>query len=158
MNLLRILFGGWLAFVGEIHVGIATTFRAVEPTNNGWLACEHRLMRDATDAVVASRTLPCRSQVLVCLPRTGRCTRATVGDRGPRHVLIDLAPLVARRLRSNGWDAAVVVQLDDGPPLMGTTWIPSASMWSPIRGGSGGWASGACSSNGRGIFVCSGDR
>lgn len=69
-----------------------------------------------TDRVVAHRTWPCGSEIFVCAPRTGRCTYAIVGDRGPwgphrklhaKHytALIDLAPLVAAAIGANGMES-----------------------------------------------------
>jgi hypothetical protein len=99
-------------------VGTGTTFGGEgDPGNpDPSLACYGRPIRDASDVVVAHRTLPCRSRVVVCLPRTGRCVSARVGDRGPwgrergRYTSsIDLSPRVATALGHNGRETVLIV-------------------------------------------------
>lgn len=83
--------------------GVATVFLPEgdrfnpDPT----LACYPRRKLAWGDMAVAHRTLPCKSKVLVCLPRTGRCVVARVMDRGPRRAMVDLAPAVARAIHHN---------------------------------------------------------
>lgn len=96
---------------------LATVFGAPDwdrGNPNPTLACYHRPIDDARDLVVAHRTLPCRSRVLLVLPRTGRAVVARVGDRGPRRADIDLSVQVARRLRHNGRETVLVIPLDEG--------------------------------------------
>ena len=80
------------------------------------LACYHRQIDDARDALVAHNTLPCRSQLLLYNPRTHRSTLARVGDRGPLHAGIDLSKLVARRLQHNGFEDVVIIPLGTAAP------------------------------------------
>lgn len=103
-----------LIFLLRAKVGIATNF---SPTGDPWnpvayAACLHRDLRD-TDLVVAHPTLPCRSRVLIFNPRTQRSVWARVGDRGPRHAMVDLAPATTRALRANGMET--VVMIPEGP-------------------------------------------
>lgn len=98
----------------EYNIGMATTFSAEGDEHNPmpWAACLHRDLRDATDMIIASRDLPCRSKVLVCLPRTNKCVIARVGDRGPfgkkrsgeYRAVMDLAPAVRKYLHHNGYE------------------------------------------------------
>ena len=102
-------------------LGIATTFAttAVDPWNpRDELACRqpdgHRRLA-VEDRIVAHRSLPCGARVRVCVLRTGKCAEATVGDRGPRHALVDLAPAVARELgygHRGGFNGMEMVSLD----------------------------------------------
>lgn len=97
-----------------LHYGIATSFSANgDPQNpKPFLACLRRDLRDSTDELVASRDLPCRSYVFVCVPRTSRCRRAVVGERGPWgkkkngsfRSLLDLSPALRRSLKHNGYE------------------------------------------------------
>ena len=100
---------GWYAHIvaavmslgNHVHSGVATRFSAVGDAHNptAYAACFHRDMDDDSDRFVAHQTLPCKAKVLVCLPRPPwLCSRARVGDRGPLHAEIDLAPLVAKDL------------------------------------------------------------
>lgn len=94
-------------------VGLATTFY---PAGDRWnpdphLACYHRDLRNE-DLVVAHQTLPCRSRVWLYNPRTHRSLVARVGDRGPLHAMVDLAPRVARLLGANGYERILLVPLE----------------------------------------------
>lgn len=105
-----------LKFLGLVQFGIATNFA---PDGDPWnpqphAACLHRDLRN-TDLVVAHPTLPCRSRVLLYAPRTRRSVVARVGDRGPRHAMVDLAPATTRALRANGWELVMMVPLDAVP-------------------------------------------
>ena len=119
----------WLLLVAVgWHLGPATTFSSVDSGNpDPRLACyqvpgkkHHRKLDDKHDMVVAHRTLPCRTPIEVCIPRTGLCARAIVGDRGPygRHCKsrkavgsycsdLDIAPALARALKFNGYEPAM---------------------------------------------------
>jgi hypothetical protein len=101
-----------LLYLLKAKVGIATNFSA---TNDPWnpsphAACLHRDLKD-TDLVIAHPTLPCNSKVFLYVPRTGRGVVAKVGDRGPRHALIDLNVAVTKVLRANGFETVVMVPL-----------------------------------------------
>lgn len=100
------LFLGW-------HIGLATNFSHVDdPWNpNPFAACLKRDLR-ATDLIVAHPTLPCLSRVWLHNPRTGRSVVAIIGDRGPRHAMVDLAPATAHALRANGWETVLMIPLD----------------------------------------------
>lgn len=104
---LAVAFAAWIS--SSVHVGVATRFSAHgDPWNpRPFLACLRRDLDDSRDMLVAHPTLPCRSEVVVCIPRTGRCRRAVVGDRGPRRAAIDLSPRLSRELRHNGMEVAI---------------------------------------------------
>ena len=94
----------WVAFAGTIGLGTRFDVPARDPWNpNGMLTCTRRELR-AVDQVVAHPTLPCRALVVVCVPRTGRCALARVGDRGPRRAGLDLSAALSRRLHHNGYE------------------------------------------------------
>lgn len=118
MTLIRAI-AAWLSFFASVRVeaGIATRFAAHGDLGNPrpWAACLRRNMRDSRDAIVAHRTLPCLTRVIVCLPRTGRCTKSIIGERGPygrtgrRYTaMVDLSPIVSRRLGHNGREMALL--------------------------------------------------
>lgn len=110
-QLLRL--GRILMLLGTAQAGTATNFAATgDPDNpDPHAACLHRDLTDR-DLVVAHRTLPCRSKVLIYSLRTHRAVVARVGDRGPRHALVDLAPATTRALRANGWEQVLLIPLD----------------------------------------------
>lgn len=105
------------------QTGVGTGFAAHDdPQNpNPNLACFHRPLSDEKDVVVAHPTLPCRSAVVVCVPRTGRCIRATVGDRGPygknrdgtARAVLDLAPQTRKALGHNGKEEVLILSQPD---------------------------------------------
>jgi hypothetical protein len=100
-------------FVGavlRIKVGLATNFAPVgDPWNPvAYAACLHRDLRN-TDLVVAHPTLPCGSRVFLYNPRTRRSVWARIGDRGPRHAMVDLAPATSKALKANGWETMVMM-------------------------------------------------
>lgn len=100
------------AFFGRITFGKATNFSHVGDKWNPdpHAACLHRDLTD-TDMVVAHRSLPCRSRVLIVNLRNGRHVIARIGDRGPARALVDLAPAVTRRLRANGAEIVAMTVL-----------------------------------------------
>lgn len=103
-----------LALLLSARAGVATNFA---PSGDPWnpdphAACLRRDLRDS-DLVVAHRTLPCGSRVLIYVPRTGRSVVARVGDRGPRHAMVDLAPATTRALRANGMESVLMWSLVD---------------------------------------------
>jgi rare lipoprotein A (peptidoglycan hydrolase) len=107
-----------LSLLAHGHVGTGTVFGSSHRDRhnpNSRLACSHEEL-DESASVVAHNTLPCRSQVLLFNPRTGRSTVATVMDRGPRHALIDMSPAVAAALSLNGKEPVLVVPLPLGSP------------------------------------------
>ena len=108
----------WIALALGANVGIATNFSAVGDRWNPvpWAACLRRDLDDARDFVVAHRTLPCLSRVLVVSLRTGRAVVAIVGDRGPRRASIDLAPRVARAIGANGKELVAIVPIGGNEP------------------------------------------
>lgn len=105
-----------MVLLTHFHFGIATTFKPVDdPWNpDPHLACYGRDLRNS-DVVVAHPTLPCRSRVFLYNARTHRSVVARVGDRGPRHAMVDLAPATARALRANGYEQVVMVPVGEGP-------------------------------------------
>jgi len=102
-----------LSLLAGARVGVATTFWAAgDPGNpNPFLACDRRPLKDH-ELLVAHPTLPCRSRVLLYAPRTGRWVVARVGDRGPRHTMVDLTVGTARAIRANGFEGVLMVPLD----------------------------------------------
>lgn len=92
-----------LRFGLRFNLGIGTVFGPAEVDKwnpNSSLACRRgERVTEATEGV-AHPSLPCGSEVGVCVVRTGRCVRARVVDRGPRRALVDLTMATARRL---GW-------------------------------------------------------
>ncbi len=104
----------YLLFLAS-RVGLATNF---QPHDDPWnpvayAACLHRDLRDS-DLVVAHPTLPCGSKVFLYIARTGRSVVARVGDRGPRHALVDLAPATTRALRANGMESVLLIPVGSG--------------------------------------------
>ena len=100
-----------LALIFYIKVGFATEFARPEhdaSNPSAHLACLGRELNEKQDVVIAHQTLPCGQRVNVCVPRTGKCVVAIVGDRGPVHALVDLAPVTARRLGFNGYETVVI--------------------------------------------------
>ena len=101
----------------RVHQLVATNFDVPERDRwnpRGALACRPGQQLDRTTPVVAHRTLPCGSQVLLYAPRTGRAVVATVADRGPygrNRTGIDLSAATTRALRANGWERVLVVEL-----------------------------------------------
>ena len=91
------------------HVGLATNFSPTgDPQNpNPYAACLHRDLRD-TDLVIAHPTFPCQAKVWIYNLRTHKSTVARVGDRGPRHAMVDLAPATTRALRANGMEPVII--------------------------------------------------
>ncbi len=94
-------------------IGLATNFQPIDDPFNpvAYAACLHRDLRD-TDLVVAHPTLPCNSRVYIYNVRNKKSVIARVGDRGPRHALIDLAPATTKALKANGWEKVVMVPLE----------------------------------------------
>ena len=93
--ILKILFA--------IHLGIATNFAGHDDPYNPvpYCPCLHRDLRDS-DMVVAHKTLPCHTSILIYNPRTNRSVIARVADRGPKIADFDLNIAVTRKLRANG--------------------------------------------------------
>ncbi len=94
------------------QVGLATNFSQVDDPFNlvPYAACLHRDLR-STDLVVAHPTLPCNSRVYIYNIRNNKSVIARIGDRGPRHALVDLAPATTNALKANGWEKVVMVPL-----------------------------------------------
>jgi hypothetical protein len=96
------------------RVGLATNFQPTgDPWNpNAYAVCLHRDLRNS-DVVVAHPTLPCGSKVFLYVPRTHKACVAAIGDRGPRHAMVDFAPATTRLLRANGWETVIMVPLEN---------------------------------------------
>jgi hypothetical protein len=105
---------GLVKFLMIFQVGLATNFKPHDDPWNpvAYAACLHRELRD-TDLVVAHPTLPCQSRVFLYNARTHRSVVARIGDRGPRHAMVDLAPATTRALRANGSETVVMVPLSE---------------------------------------------
>lgn len=119
MEAILAAFLAFFASVTHVEMGVAYTFSAAEgaPSNPAaYAACLRRDLRDDQDHVVAHRTLPCKSKVLIYNLDNGRSTVAVVGDRGPygktrgryRGVL-DMAPRVNRALKAKGYANVVLL-------------------------------------------------
>ena len=80
LRLLEVLVLLWAPVKQE---GLASRFHPVERLNNGKLACTRERWRDPSLLLVASRTLPCGTLVLVESVRTGKSSLAQVMDFGP---------------------------------------------------------------------------
>lgn len=91
------------------HIGIATNFAPVDDPQNPdpYAACLHRDLRD-TDMVVAHPSYPCQAKVWIYSLRTHRSVVARIGDRGPRHAMVDLAPATTKALRANGEEPVIM--------------------------------------------------
>jgi hypothetical protein len=98
------------------------------------------------DVGIAHRTLPMGHTALLCLPRTLRCLRAPVIDRGPYGALlgqrwvikrrardpgkwracVDLTPAASKALGHNGLEPAIVIYVGDssGRGIHKTTPVP----------------------------------
>lgn len=106
-----------LSLLSHGQTGLGTVFGSSHRDRhnpNSHLACARRQELDERTLVVAHNTLPCRSQVWLFNPRTGRSTVARVMDRGPRHALIDMSPAVATALAHNGKEPVLLVPLPVG--------------------------------------------
>lgn len=107
----------WLVWLLKLmsyaNVGVATNFSPVDDPWNpvAYAACLHRDLR-TTDVIVAHPKLPCNSKVFLHNIRNGRSVVAIVGDRGPRHAMVDLAPATTKALHANGMEGVVMVPLD----------------------------------------------
>ena len=101
-----------LTLIINSQIGIATTFWAVDdPGNpNNYASCLHKTLDD-NELVIAHPTLPCKSSVLLYNLRTGHLVKAIVGDRGPRHALVDLSLGTAKSLHANGFEEIVLIPL-----------------------------------------------
>jgi hypothetical protein len=99
------------------HHGVGTRFAppSIDASNKGadkHMAClvHDRPNREAVrllwrGAVVAHKSLPCMTEIVLCVDRTQLCERAVVGDRGPVHADIDVYHKLSQRLRHNGKEA-----------------------------------------------------
>lgn len=98
-----------VALVMHGHIGIATNFAPADDPQNPdpYAACLHRDLRE-TDVVIAHPSLPCQAKVWIYSLRTHRSVVARVGDRGPRHAMVDLAPATTRALRANGEEPVIM--------------------------------------------------
>lgn len=98
-----------MVLIMTARVGIATNFA---PADDPWnpdphAACLHRDLTDS-DLVIAHPTYPCRAKVWIYNLRTHRSAVVRVGDRGPRHAMVDLAPAATRALRANGMEPVIM--------------------------------------------------
>src|ERR1700761_4756376 len=98
-----------ITLYASAHIGIATNFSQIDDPQNPdpYAACLQRDLRD-TDLIIAHPTLPCNTKVWIYNLRTHRSVVVTVGDRGPRHAMVDLAPAATRALRANGEDIVIM--------------------------------------------------
>jgi len=113
------LFKLLLLHLMSAEIGMGYTFSASgDPWNpNPNAACLRRDMDDKRDVIVAHRTLPCRTRVFLYSVKTGRGLWATVGDRGPYgktkrgeyRGIVDMSPVVNKRLRAKGKTLVVLI-------------------------------------------------
>ena len=86
-------------------IGVGTIFSRVDHWNpDPRLACSGDILDDNWPVVALPRPWPCGATIRICNVRTGRCTLALVGDRGPRRALVDMTPGVARAIGHNGME------------------------------------------------------
>ncbi len=95
---------------------VATSYDSPERDkfNQGPDACTGKAI-DPDQLGMAHRTLKCGSHVLLFAPRTNRAVIATVTERGPYGINaagIDLPPATSKALKSNGWEAIIMVKVD----------------------------------------------
>lgn len=115
-----------LGLLWHMEVGVAYTFSAVDdPQNpNANAACLGRDLDDNKDLVIAHRNLPCKSKALLYNLDNNRYLWVTVGDRGPYgkrkkgplkgryRGIVDMAPLVNRKLKARGEANVVLISLE----------------------------------------------
>lgn len=125
--LLRLV--AWLALSTSVgRVGLGTIFhsRGDAGNPNNHLACvykthdakgrplrhyQHKILDDRDMVVALPKRYPCLSWVWIYNFRTGLSTLARVGDRGPRHAMIDMSRAVARAIRHNGKEKVLMIPL-----------------------------------------------
>jgi len=122
MELLLVL----IKMFGSAQYGTGYMFKAHGDKFNPrpYAACLHRDMDDERDAIVAHRTLPCRSKVIVFNLRNSKWTVATVGDRGPYGKypdgtykgVVDMSPIINRRIQAKGKAPVVLIPLGKKAP------------------------------------------
>ena len=96
--------------------GIATVFSSNDYYNpDNRTACHPYKKLDDGALVIAHRTLPCNTKVVICNKRTNLCTTARVVDRGPYGItydgktyqhtsIVDITHAVQRKIRHNGFE------------------------------------------------------
>ena len=114
INSLGVSLFNAMKLVAVMKFGIATNFQPYGDPGNPvpYAACLHRDLRNS-DVIVAHPTLPCGSKVFLYIARTRRSVVARVGDRGPRHALVDLAPATTKLLRANGWESVLMIPMEE---------------------------------------------
>lgn len=91
------------------ETGLATQFSNNDKWNpNIYAVCLHRDLRE-TDHIIAHKSLPCNSKLLLYNPRTGLMTLTKVGDRGPVRSDLDLNSPVAKAINFNGYEKIIMV-------------------------------------------------
>lgn len=101
------LIGRFLLLLVSGHVrsdtGVASTFFPRERLNDGILACDGgRRWTDERELLVAHRSLPCGTVVVIENMRTGALVAARVLDRGPYGAVLDGQWRVKIRARDPG--------------------------------------------------------
>jgi len=101
--------------------GVATVFSSDDHYNpNNRTACHPYKKLDDGALVIAHRTLPCNTKVVICNKRTNLCTTARVVDRGPYGItydgktyqhtsIVDITHAVQRKIRHNGFEDVTLV-------------------------------------------------
>lgn len=108
------LFSAMVYIFMNLSVGNATVFYSNDLSNpNPNLACYNRDLDDEKDLMVAHKTLPCKSKVLLVNLRNGKSVVARIGDRGPARSLVDLTALTAKILKHNGKEPVILLPLKD---------------------------------------------
>ena len=104
--------------------GVATVFSSDDHYNpNNRTACHPYKKLDDGALVIAHRTLPCNTKVVICNKRTNLCTTARVVDRGPYGItydgkkyqhtsIVDITHAVQRKIRHNGFVCMVDYKLN----------------------------------------------
>lgn len=99
------------------QVGTGTVFSSVDKFNpNPTLGCDVRKTLNDKSNVIAHRDLPCGAQVIVCNPRTAKCTIAIKQDSGPYGVtkgrytaIVDMTKKVQKELGHNGMEPVILI-------------------------------------------------
>ena len=101
---------------GYVDNGIATVFSSNDYYNpDNRTACYPHKKLDDNALVIAHRTLPCNTKVVICNKRNNLCTTARVVDRGPYGItyndgkyqhtsIVDITYGVKRKIKHNGFE------------------------------------------------------
>lgn len=93
----------------EVRGGKGTIFGpfGIDPLAGGPWACEGRLRGlgcclAVEELVVASKSLPCGTIIMICSVRGEMCSLAVVADYGPKNATLDVWHVLARKIHHDG--------------------------------------------------------